>query len=69
MGVADRDDKFAGFEAGDFGYHHEKCGILGDIKWETEENVGGALVELHIEFAFNDVELEHCVAGGEAHFA
>lgn len=68
VSVADGNEEFAGFEAGDFCDHEEELGVLGDVERKAEEDVAGPLVELHIEFVFDDAELEHGVARWETHF-
>ena len=65
--VAKGVDEGARLEVGDLGDHHEEEGVAGDIKGDAEEEIGAALVELAVEPAVEDDELEEGVAGRQGH--
>ncbi len=57
-----RVDEDARREVGFFGEHHEQSGVAGNVVRNAEGDVGGALVELEVEAAVDDIELEEAVA-------
>ncbi len=69
VGVPYRVDEDAGREVGFFGEHHEQSGVAGDVVRYAEGDVGGALVELEVEAAIDDIELEKAVARRQSHFS
>jgi len=42
-------------------------GVAGDVEWDTEEQVGAALVELAGELTVGDIELEQRVTRRQSH--
>src|ERR1035437_7084301 len=67
VGVAQGVDQVAGLELTDLGDHHRQQRVGRDVRSETEEYVGRALVELAGESAVGNVELEHRVARLQGH--
>ena len=73
MGVGEGVDEGACAEVGDLGDHHGEQGVGGDVEGDSEEEIGGALVELAVEEVFAtiggalDIELEEAMAWGEGH--
>ena len=73
VGVGEGVDEGAWAEVGDLGDHHGEQGVGGDVEGDSEEEIGGALVELAVEEVFAtigsalDIELEEAMAWGEGH--
>ncbi len=49
------------------GHHHQKERIGGNVKGNTQEDIGTSLVELAGEFPIGHIELEQNVTGGKCH--
>ena len=67
MGVAKAVDEVADFKAEVLRHHVQQQCVGGNVEWNPQENIGGALVELALKPALGHVELKEGMAGRERH--
>lgn len=65
--------EFARFVTTNLRHHHGEEGIGGDVKWDSQEKIGAALVKLAAQtgtlgIGIVDVELKEKMAGWKSHF-
>src|SRR3954447_23064153 len=67
MRIAQRMDELAWPIAGDLCNHHRQQSVGGDIEWNSQEYVGGALIKLARQPAAGDIELKQAMAWRQRH--
>lgn len=68
MGIAGGMDEFPRLQLAYLRHHHQQQGVGCDVERDTQERIGGALVELQRQPPVSDVELEEAVARWQCHF-
>ena len=69
MRISGSMDKLAGPESADLCHHHAEESIGGNVEGQTQETVGGTLVELQGEASVGNIELKESMTRRKIHIS